>query len=53
MSGIQSRGVDIALTNIRDDTIETIDALTTAYPKKYDIQKIMRAKRRYYFEGNC
>ena len=34
MSGTSRDGVDIALTNIKDDTIETIDALTTAYPEK-------------------
>ena len=34
MSGTSRDGVDIALTNIRDDTIETIDALTIPYPEK-------------------
>lgn len=34
MSGTSRDGVDIALTNIQDGTIETIDALTIAYPEK-------------------
>ena len=34
MSGTSRDGVDIALTNIQDDTIETLDALTVAYPEE-------------------
>lgn len=37
MSGTSRDGVDIALTNIKDDAIETIDAFTAAYPEEIAI----------------
>ena len=32
MSGTSQDGVDIALTNIQEDTIDTLDAFTLCYP---------------------
>lgn len=37
MSGTSRDGVDIALTNIQNDTIDTLDAFTVAYPEEIRI----------------